>query len=152
MALITPAYHFGIVVRNIERAQAELSELLGLHWHRAIASDGLRDTPEGVKLINSRFCYSKEGPPYFELLEQRPGTIWEKTGLHHIGVWTDDFHAESARFDACGCPRASVTIAENGEWRGGCYHTTSDGLHIELVNIGTSGPRLARYLNGGGYE
>ncbi len=151
MATNVPTYHVGIVVADVERAAAELTELLGLRWAQVLRGQARWETPDGSIEYESCFTYSLEGPPYLELLEQRPGTVLSQLGLHHLGIWTDDWRAESARFSASGCPRETVALTPEGDRFGGCYHTTSDGLRLELVNIPTSGPKLLRYLAGGTY-
>ena len=152
MALITPAYHVAVVVKDLDRAMEELGAILGVSWHVPFGGEGYQ-LLHGVQVpVTSRVTYSTAGPPYLELLQQCPGSIWETTGLHHIGVWVDDWRAESARLVAAGLPVESVGVDANGEWTAGCYHSTADGLRLELVDIGRSGPKLARYLNGGSYS
>lgn len=157
MSAIVPPFHIGLVVADVERSMQELTDLLGLEWCgplTGVAEHHLYDgavvptmgtsdhEPQGA-------VYSKQGPPYLELIQQRPGTVWETTGLHHIGVWVDDAHAESERLAAAGCPLEAVASVEaDGTWIAGCYHKTSDDLRIEIVDISRSGPKLARYLNG----
>jgi hypothetical protein len=152
VALVPPPYHFGVVVADLAAAQRELGEALHLSWaepqHKALTVE----TPEGPTPIDVSYVYSLEGPPYLELLEQRPGTVFDRVGLHHIGVWCDDFHAESARLESIGVPRETVSLRPDGTWSAGLFHTASCGLRIEVVDIGRSGPTLARYLSGGEYR
>jgi hypothetical protein len=151
VTLQTPGYHFALVVPDLPAACDEMSRALGLSWARVQSRRVQTETPDGPVAIDVTFVYSLEGPPYLELLEQRPGTIFGAVGLHHMGVWSDDPKAESARLDACGCPWVSVSVNEAGEWTSGLFHELQCGLRIEVVDIGASGPKLAHYLAGGDY-
>jgi hypothetical protein len=151
MALITPAYHFGLVVPDLERAQDELARALGLSWAKTQQREVLTDTAAGRRGVDITFAYSLEGPPYLELLERRDDSIFDHVGLHHIGVWSDDPSAESVRLSGEGFPRESVNVKPDGTWTSGLFHTGGCGLRVEVVDIGTSGPRLAQYLAGGDY-
>ena len=92
-----------------------------------------------------------ESPTLIVPAATREGSIFENLGLHHIGVWADDPRAESERLDAIGWARESVTVRPDGSWVGGLYHLGTGGLRVEVVDIGSSGPKLACYLNGGDY-
>ena len=151
MAIAGPPYHVAVVVADLDRAMNELGELLGLTWHEPFGGAGYQLLHGEIVDSNVRVTYSRQGPPYLELLQQCPGTVWAETGLHHIGIWVDDAHAESKRFAAAGADLEAVGVTSDGTWVGGCYHRTSDGLRVELVDIATSGPKLARYLSGGSY-
>lgn len=137
MPIAFPPYHVTMIVDDVEGAMADLSRLFGLQW-AALQFDGL-------------FTYSLQGPPYIELLRRRDGTIFDKVGLHHVGVWVDDVNAEAARLEAEGCEPELVHRDEDGNVLPGCFFKTRDGLRVELVQIGTSGPRLLRMLAGGDY-
>jgi hypothetical protein len=97
------------------------------------------------------FTYTLDGPPYLELIERRPNTVFDALGLHHIGVWTDDPVGESGRLAELGWPRETVALTPEGEWGGGLFHEGMGCLRLEVVDIARSGPRLARYLGGGDY-
>ncbi len=139
MALLMPGYHISLVVEDVPEAMEQLGSLLGLEWSPVMNRDDVT------------FAYSKQGPPYLELLNQRPGTPAEQLGLNHIGVWVDDMHKESERLEALGCPLEAVNTGPDGEWSGGCFHMTESGLRVELVQIGSSGPKLLHLLGGGKY-
>jgi hypothetical protein len=140
-----------MIVEDVEQATEELHEILGVHWGRIQRKTLTIETPTGPAPTDMCYSYSVDGPPYLEVIEQRPRTAFEMLGLHHIGVWTDDPPAESARLDAIGCPRETVVIKPDGTWGGGLFHVASCGLRVEMVDISRSGPRLIHYLNGGDY-
>ena len=151
MALITPPYHFGLVVDDTKAAMEELGRVLGLTWGRVQRKTLIIETKTGPTPTDVCYVYSLEGPPYLELIERRPGTVFEEAGLHHVALWCDDPEAESVRLEGEGWPRESVNLTPEGNWAGALYHLGTAGLRIEVVDIATSGPRLCRYLDGGDY-
>jgi hypothetical protein len=151
MALITPAYHFGMVVDDVESTMDELGRVLGLTWGRVQRKSLILETSAGPRPTDVCYVYSLEGPPYLEMIERREATVFAETGLHHIGVWCDDPAEESVRLEGEGWPRESVNLTPEGEWAGALYHLGTCGLRVEMVDIARSGPRLCRYLAGGDY-
>ncbi|MBV9995386.1 MAG: VOC family protein [Caulobacteraceae bacterium] len=137
MASIMPAYHVSIVVEDVPAAMEDLTRLLGLTW-APLQGDAL-------------FAYSLQGPPYIELIKRRDGGLFDKLGLHHLGIWVDDMRGESARLESLGSTLEFVAKDADGAWLPGCFHQTRDHIRLELVQIGSSGPKLARMLNGGEY-
>ncbi|HEY6533117.1 MAG TPA: VOC family protein [Acidimicrobiales bacterium] len=152
MPIVPPPYHFGLVVADLEAAQQELADALHLRWAGTMRRSLTLESPDGPTPVEVAYCYSLEGPPYLELLEQRPGTIFDQVGLHHIGIWCDDFHVESERLEQLGWPRETVSLKPDGSWSAGLFHTGDCGLRLEVVNMATSGPALLRYLAGGDYR
>jgi catechol 2,3-dioxygenase-like lactoylglutathione lyase family enzyme len=151
MAIVTPPYHFALVVEDLEAAMAEMSQVLGLTWSKVQRRTSTHKDAQGVGQVEMAFVYSLQGPPHFELIERREGTVFDKLGLHHIGVWSDDPKAESARLDAHGWPFERVGLKADGSWGGGLYHRGTGDLRIEIVDIASSGPKYVRFMNGGDY-
>ncbi|MFI1919176.1 VOC family protein [Nocardia sp. NPDC020380] len=147
MPVITAGYHLGVVVTDLREAMDELTELLGLQWLPIVPS-GHQHEPGPLPELAPLLTISVQGPPYIELLELTPGTIWSTPGLHHIGYWAADAHAESERMTAAGFPCEASAVVLNGDTEPGVYyHRTGDGLRLELVEMGRGGPALAHYLN-----
>ena len=152
MTVLRAPYHFGLVVEDLERAKDDLTSVLGLSWATTQRRSNLVERQGGRTPVEVCFTYSLEGPPYFELIERRPGSIFDELGLHHIGLWTNDRTSDSAHFSSHGWPREAVNITPEGQMAGGLYHTGTCGLRVELVDIGRSGPALLNYLDGGDYR
>jgi catechol 2,3-dioxygenase-like lactoylglutathione lyase family enzyme len=148
VAIIPVPYHIGIVVRDVAESQAQFTELLGLRWCQVQRRPGAIMTSAGRVETQSEFTYSQDGPPYIELLRQQPNTPWAELGLNHLAYWTDVPADEGARFSACGFGFESVSIDAAGVPRAGLYHKDQNGVRIELVEMGMSGPKLTRYLAG----
>jgi hypothetical protein len=152
MTIVKPPYHVGIVVADVERAMTELTAILGVSWGRVQRRENRVEAADGtVTAVDVCFAYTLDGPPYLEVIEQRSGSVFETLGLHHIGVWANDPHAESGRLEELGWPRESVSLTPDGAWGGGLYHHGLDCVRVEIVDIARSGPRLVNYLGGGDY-
>lgn len=152
MAILCPPYHFGLIVENLEEAQAGLTAALGFTWARDQRRTACLDAPGSPLMLEMAYAYTIEGPPYLEIIEQRPDSPFEQLGLHHIAVWSDDPAGESARLEKAGWPRETVGLAPDGSWAGALYHRGTGGLRLEVVDITVSGPKLVRYLTGGDYS
>lgn len=148
MAIVPVPYHIGIVVRDVSESQTQFSELLGLRWCRVQRRRGEIMTAAGRVTTENEFVYSQDGPPYIELLRQQANTPWAELGLNHLAYWTDVPADEGTRFSACGFDFDSVSVDSTGVPRAGLYHKDPNGIRIELVEMGMSGPKLARYLAG----
>ncbi len=69
-------YHVGIVVPDLEAAQAYYTDLLGLEWGPVIETDievRLGDGSEQV--FPNKIVYST-GEPHLELIQETPGSPW----------------------------------------------------------------------------
>jgi len=95
----TKFWQVGVVVQNLEDAMEELSRTLGLTWGE-IKVNHTFDAPQ-------RVVFSREGPPYFELIQGAPGSQWDPTAgsrLDHLAYWVPDIDAERARLEGQGAP------------------------------------------------
>jgi hypothetical protein len=151
MAIVTPPYHFALVVEDLDKAMAEMSQVLGLTWSKVQRRTSAHKDREGTGSTEMAFVYSLEGPPHFELIERRDGSVFDRCGLHHIGLWSDDPKRESERLESCGWPFERVGVKPDGSWGGGLYHRGVGDLRIEIVDIASSGPKYVRFMNGGDY-
>lgn len=125
--VIQPFFQVGVLVENLESAQAELSQALGLEWSQTVE----RQNGEW----SLRVCFSKQGPPYLELIEGPPGSPWETTDgsrIDHIGYWTDDLRSEVQGFDDRG-----LALEHDGTATGAVftYHRGREsGLRVEFLD------------------
>ncbi|MFI0350088.1 VOC family protein [Actinomadura sp. 9N407] len=146
-------YHVGIVVPALEPAMEQFSASTGVTWGRVQRFPVEFATPSGPRTFEQTFVLSLEGPPHIELLVQVPDSVWEKTGLHHLGMWSDDVPGESDGLEERGCAWQGAILDGEGRRSGACYHLLPDlDARIELVSRDASGPRLGRYLAGGDYR
>ena len=101
-------FHVGIVVPDVEAALEHFSDLLGIVWGPVVAIDAheVRDRDGNDLSLPTTLCYSTS-PPYLELIQETPRTVWvcnEHSNLHHIGFWTDALETDSNHLVAARCP------------------------------------------------
>ena len=88
-------FHVGIRVADLEVAQQELTDSIGVRWTTPAHIPMKAWVPgEGYRNSELTISFSVEGPVHIELLYGSPGSYWDTSiggaGLHHIGVWVDD--------------------------------------------------------------
>ena len=88
-------FHVGIRVADLEVAQQELTDSIGVRWTTPAHIPMKAWVPsEGYQDCELTISFSVEGPVHIELLYGSPGSYWDTSngapGLHHIGVWVDD--------------------------------------------------------------
>ncbi|MGA3146535.1 MAG: VOC family protein [Acidimicrobiales bacterium] len=137
MTPLAPHYHVGIVVPDLGAARAQFTEQLGVSWGPVLDLPQVeyRDSSGQDLVLPTRFCYSAEDP-HLELIEEVPGSVWscnEHSNLHHIGFWSDDLPAESARLDGIGCPLQLCGRAGADAPVSFAYHGNEFGVRIEVV-------------------
>ena len=90
-------FHVGVVVPDLEAAMAELGPAIGADWSGPLE----REVGEWVV----RATFAQTAPPYVELIEAVPGSVWEATPgapIHHMSYWSDDLDADGVRLEAAG--------------------------------------------------
>jgi hypothetical protein len=122
-----PFFQVGILVEDIAAARDELSRALGIVWG---------DTVERVNGDwTIQVCFSKEGPPYLELIEGPAGSPWDSRSgsrIDHVGYWTHGIEENKRRIAAEG-----FDIETDGAELGTpfTYHRgRASGLRIELID------------------
>jgi hypothetical protein len=89
-------YHVGVLVHDLEVAQATFSQLLGVSFGPVIE---VPTGPSNVGVATTdarddlRVVLSREGPMYLELIEAQDFGLWGRQlgeGVHHIGGATSD--------------------------------------------------------------
>jgi hypothetical protein len=139
MATQGQLYHVGIVVPDVEAAMAHFTELVGIEWGPVVETEAfdVRDADGNDLTLPNKLCYST-APPYLELVQELPGSVWvcnEHSNLHHIGYWTDALPADSGAFSATQCPleicgREQARVPVNF-----AYHRDPLAVRFELVDI-----------------
>ena len=146
-------FHVGIVVPRLEEALEHLSATLGLRWGPVTASDVTIEDGDGRRTtVPLRLVYSVE-PPYIEVIEEAPGTVWEcnpYSNLHHIGFWADGLQASHDHLVASACPR-EVAGAGGRAPEVFSFHRDPLGVRVELLDAATR-PMMEAALFGGGAQ
>ena len=128
-------YHIGLVVPDVKAASEQYSDLFGLRWRSLRASTLTVKVDGDVRDADLLVTYSIDGPPYFELIEDRSGDTWalDALGLNHIGFWAKDLPAASARLEATGLAARVHDVGPDGRPSRFSYHPGLGGLWVELV-------------------
>ena len=120
-------FHVGVIVEDLDAAMEEMSRSLGLEFNEP------HESTYGDSHI--RVCYSLQGPPYLELIQGEPGSMWSTTGgphADHVGYFVDDLDASMRRLEAEGLP---VDIDGTSYRKRFSYHrSTHAGLRVELID------------------
>jgi predicted enzyme related to lactoylglutathione lyase len=90
-------WQVGVLVSDIDAAMEQMSAALGLTWG-AVKTDSTFDSE--MKVV-----FSRQGPPFFELIQGAPGSQWDVTNgskLDHLAYWVADVEAERERLVALG--------------------------------------------------
>jgi Glyoxalase/Bleomycin resistance protein/Dioxygenase superfamily len=128
-------FHVGIVVDDFDLTLNGLSELFGYEWGEEIRASVPVQLQTGELTIDLGFVYSLT-LPRLEIIRSIPGTLWTESpgsGLHHLGYWSDDVEADSARMAKQGLVReaAGCDLEGNPYW---AYHRRGNGPRIEIVS------------------
>ena len=97
-----PAYHVGILVRDIAEARRRFSAALGVTFGPVEPRVLTFTSGEADEVV---LCYSVEGPPYIELIEATGAGLFgvqHPEGVHHIGAWVTDGARHCAALQAKG--------------------------------------------------
>jgi len=149
----TTFFHLGILVRSLDEAIPRFGQLLGTSFvapkpleiaHLVDVEHFGDDRPHPW---SGRCTYSREGPPYYELIEAKGRGLFSldnrDEGLHHVGLLVDDPHGLQADLADQGV-RARARILRGPDGPTGVWFSHGPSLHgvpFEFID-GDSRPRL----------
>ncbi|MEV5976627.1 VOC family protein [Streptomyces sp. NPDC052114] len=87
-----PYFHIGVVVPDLEEAMAQFSLHHGISFPEP-AAIRIPDPGGAGPGHEIRVVYSKEGAPFYELIEATVSGIFPSVAhgeVHHVGVWEED--------------------------------------------------------------
>ncbi len=129
--------HFAVVVDDLETAMARHAELMGITWPPIRELDRSFRRGDGTAFhARLRVVYSRQGPPYLELIEAVPHSPWVMDptgGLHHIALWSDHLVEDSARLSKAGAP-LELTYDTTEAVHGFAYHREPSGGRLEIID------------------
>lgn len=134
---LTSPFHAGIVTADMDGTMAALAETFQLTWVPLGRPDVVHHTAKGPVRPSPRVSYSRQGPPYWEILETAPGTVYDLhagTHLHHVGYWTDDFSEDLSAAQREGWSVEAVMKDASGNEITFAYLTRPGQLRVELVD------------------
>src|SRR6267142_5989749 len=96
---ITP-FHVGILVADLEGAIKRFSDVFGIKF--GPVQEMIVNAHGGVEgKVKMKVAYSTQGPFYIELIEGSYGdslfSLKNGEGVHHLGVWSEDFPSYQER-------------------------------------------------------
>ncbi|MBL7501709.1 VOC family protein [Frankia sp. CNm7] len=129
-------FHIGITTDDLGASMLALADALGVTWTTPTAGEGVFHTVDGVPQPRPISCVSRQGPIHLDLIEGRPGTIWESAGprLHHFAYWTDDLATDVARLAAEGWRLEMTSPDAQGRPTLFAYLIREDGFRLELID------------------
>ncbi len=98
-------FHFALAVPDLPAAMDLLGPALQLDWTSIWSMTREMETPEGHTSDELQAVYSRQGPPYVELVSGQAGGFFaaeDGARLHHVGYIVDDVRAEAERLQALG--------------------------------------------------
>ena len=126
-------FHIAMAVDDVASATATFGAALGLTWTPIKQVQLLLNTAAGTVVTPIEAVYSREGPPYFELVSGPAGSFFAPAAggprLHHVGYFVDDVAPEVRRLEALGMTLHGI---QPGEPAGVAFLTNSLGFAIEV--------------------
>jgi catechol 2,3-dioxygenase-like lactoylglutathione lyase family enzyme len=85
-------FHFGVLVNDLTAAIDRYSRVLGLTFTDPTIAhvDALEEIGGATSPADVLVSYSRQGPPYYELIEAHDAGIYGRQhgeGFHHVGIW-----------------------------------------------------------------
>lgn len=133
-------FHTGVIVEDLQTAITAYETAFGLHFAPPKTAATPMRCPTGVLEREARFSYSVEGPHHIELLQQvQPAPYLELTGgpqIHHLGYYTLDLVADTARLESQGWVAELSGVAPDGGLARAAYlrNPVQPGMWVELVD------------------
>ena len=145
-------YHWAYVVEDVGAAMASFTGAFGLRWATVLRGPRgrIRHRQLGDLENDTVIAFSIDGPPHIELVERRPGTLWDLpgTGMHHAGMWVDDVVWQSERLAALGMPLVAHGLDAQGRMARTAFHETDTGALVELLDRSLR-PAFETWMAGG---
>lgn len=99
-------FHVGFLVDDLDKAMESFGSAFGVTWTVPdIGSVDAWDEELGDFRLTLKVAYSKQGPPYVELLQSQESGLYKASqgeGVHHIGLWEPDCETRQAELIAEG--------------------------------------------------
>ena len=125
-------FHIGIVVEDMQRGMDDIARRFAVTFPDARDANVRIRYGDEEQQVAVKFVYSREGPPYLELIEAVPGTVWEKVGIHHLGVFCDAMENEIEKLVSEGYTHEAASLGPDNSLQGAQYITNNSGVRLEF--------------------
>jgi hypothetical protein len=147
---VSPFYHFGVLVEDLDAAIERFAELFGLTFigPRTCLINRLADPDEHCLEVQA--AYSHQGPPHLELIEAAGDGLYSpsRLGFHHVGLWDPviDTNRETYLSEKALRSDARVITPTDGTLAWFSHPSSACGIRFEFVDesIRDSGDELIR--------
>ena len=132
-------FHFALAVPDLPAAMALLGPALNAEWTVVRPTTIVMETPAGPTSTDIDAVYSREGPPYVELVSGEPESYFSSADgprLHHAGYIVDDVRVEAERLEALGM---TIVGMGRGDPPGSAFVENELGLTLEVMAQGIRG-------------
>lgn len=143
-------FHIGITTDDLHTSMHSLGELLGVSWTEPTATSDVFHAVDGSAQPRPLSCISREGPIYVDLIQGKPGTIWEAAAwprVHHFAYWTDDLVGDIERLAEQGWRLELTRPDADGRPTQFAYLIREDGFRLELIDDVGRADYTARLAN-----
>ncbi|MEU6323809.1 VOC family protein [Streptomyces sp. NPDC047009] len=136
---LTNAYHFGVLVYDLEEAIGRFGELFGYTFNDPTVVHLNRLAEPGERSFDLRATYSRQGPPHLELIEAKGRGVYAAAhgeGLHHVGLWDPSIAANKKEFvERKGLEvEAEVLLPDDGTFAWYAKPSATNGVRFEFVD------------------
>ena len=130
-------FHIGVIVPDMSKGLEDIARRFGASFpDPRDAQVSIRYRGE-VQSVPVKFAYSQQGPPYIEVIQAVPGTVWEATSgsrIHHLGVFCNNVEDEIGRLEAEGYTYEGASLGADGVSLAGAQYINNDsGIRLELL-------------------
>jgi hypothetical protein len=135
-----PYYHTCLLVADIEDAVQRFSTGLGLAFAPILTTPDVRLHGAYQGEYELRWTFSREGPPYIELIEGQGDELFslrQGERLHHLGRWAPSDQIAAVKSRVGEVLTVSSPGSEGNVWF--ADPTLFHGIWIELIDEGTRG-------------
>jgi hypothetical protein len=129
-------FHVGVIVPDIRKGIDDIARRFGASFGEPRKAN-VRVRYRGVdQQVPVTFVYSRQGPPFIEIIEAVPGTVWEAgagSRIHHLGVFVNNIEDEIGRLQAEGYEYEAASLGADGSMQGAQYINNELQIRLELI-------------------
>lgn len=129
-------FHVGVIVPDIRTGIDDIARRFGATFgdpRQANVRVRYRGAEQQVPVT---FVYSRQGPPFIEIIQAVPGTVWEAgagSRIHHLGVFVNNIEDEIGRLQAEGYEYEAASLGADGSMQGAQYINNDSQIRLELI-------------------